>query len=328
MPRILIRCDIGGVHGMGHASRCKALADVLVAHGTEVRFVTESSSLAHFVAPHPCHTGGPYTEAMYLMDADVVVFDCKSAVGAWAYREMNKYTHVVRVDVIAEPGTADLVILPNAHTAPDTLARLHQDFPGRLLHGWDYVMLPEDVTDSAPLLYTEREAQIVFCAGGSDPDGALQQMYDWTADLTIDAELCFLIGKQQPLAMRTMGDSSRKNVSLLASFTRAHLAKAALVVTMFGQVTYEALWYQTPVVAFGRTEEDAWGIQRLAEVGVNPVPSDYLALWPLMTRDRFCATVEAHMDKDVREGMHATSAGLLDGRGVTRITDAILALAS
>ncbi len=324
MPRILIRVDIGGVHGFGHATRCKALAQVLVARGAEVGFMSETPALAAFVTPFPC-AGARQPDYLEL---DVLVIDTKAVLDeAWYARFAGAMgCRIVRIDHVPTDPWGDLIILPNAHVPHVTTVRLEADFPGRILHGWDFVMLPEDVTDGAPLPYDEREQQIVFCAGGSDPDGVLQQMYDWTADLEIDAQSCFLIGAKAEYDRLVTYQLPRQSVSFVAPFTRAHLAEASLVVTTFGQTVYEALWYQTPMVCVARIAQedgDGWNLVKNTCGAIQLWPS----VFSVHTPDVFCEMLTMlWQDVDRRVRMHTASAGLIDGRGVDRIAEAILAL--
>ena len=326
MPRILIRCDIGGIHGLGHATRCKALAQALVAQGAEVKFVTQTPALAAFVTPSQCWIGEHACHAYSVRDG-VHIVDTAADIPAsdyFSWRAMD--SKIVVFDKILGPDLVDLVdlvILPNAHTAPTTIVRLEADFPGRVLHGWEYVMLSEDVTDGAQLPYAERESQIVFCAGGSDPSGLLQQMYDWTTDLEIDAKLCFLIGSYAKYDRLMMKHMSRKNVPLVAPFTRAHLAEAALVVTLFGQTVYEALWYQTPCVVLACNEDDdrnaLWLQQKCAAVYAARDIRTYAN-----RSKQFCSEIQTAWHLRTRSA--ALIAWKLDGCGVARIADVILSL--
>ena len=325
MPRILIRVDIGGVHGLGHGVRMRVLAQALAAQGAEVAFVTQTPALAAFVAPSQCWIGEHACRAYSVRDG-VHIVDTAADIPAsdyFSWRAMDSkivvFDKILGLDLV---DLVDLVILPNAHTALTTIVRLEADFPGRVLHGWDYVMLPEDVTEGAPLPYTEREQQIVLCAGGSDPDGMLQQMYNWTTDLEIDAELCFLIGSHAAYDRLMIKRVYRKNVPLVASFTRAHLAEASLVVTTFGQVVYEALYYQTPCVVLARNEDDdrnAFWLQRhCAAVYAADIRTH------ANRSKQFCRVIQ--MAWTLRRPSAASAVEKLDGHGVERVADAILAL--
>lgn len=327
--RCLIRCDLGSQYGLGRAVRCRALAQALAARGMQVYFVGPALSQRGFFAPFRLYTD--WYEAMGACWWDRLVVDVPTdscAAPETLLPPSTQQRRLVLVDQIPLQGMDPACILfPNAHQSPATLARLEVDFPGRVLHGWDCVMLAPEVTQQATVPYRERQYRpIVFCAGGSDPDGALRQMYHWAAYLDIDAPKVFLTGKYATdVPVASDGHGARGGM-WVEPFERRWLRSAPLVVGFLGQTVYECLWFQSPVLTFARTEDDAQAIQRLGSAGVNPVPSDMLPLWSRMTQERFCAMVEAYMDGDVRADMHAASAGLMDGRGTERVAEAIMEL--
>jgi UDP-2,4-diacetamido-2,4,6-trideoxy-beta-L-altropyranose hydrolase len=349
---VLLRCDAGGDHGLGHATRCLALAQALAARGAEVRFASRTAALQPCVEPFDVrvydeaslHHSPALLRAALEVDwerqdvwADVIVLDIArgedSPVHFRHYR--SKGIRVVLIDHLPQqPGTVDLVVLPHAHQAPTILERLARDFPGRVLHGWDYAMLAPEVTALPPIPYAERaQNPVVFCAGGSDPKSILACMHGWAQDLPREMRTVYGVGQLASGRVATV-HASPGNTHVLSARQNAHLVpfgrdllrSASLVVTMLGQTVYEALYWQTPTLAFARTADDAEAIERLQGAGVNPVPDDVLPYWPTMTRERFCALVEAHCDDDVRLGMHTRAAGLIDGHGIARVADAILAL--
>src|SRR5262245_55282389 len=80
--RILIYTAIGGPHGMGHASRCRALAQALVTRGAEVEFVTTTPALAAYMTPFACHCPTDITENSIFStisgyEPAIAVFDTK-----------------------------------------------------------------------------------------------------------------------------------------------------------------------------------------------------------------------------------------------------------
>lgn len=319
--RCLLRTDIGGNHGMGHAVRCLALAKALQARGAEVSFVTSTPALAVFVAPFAC------VDTLFappLPKIDAYVVDTKDADLSEDYYATVRRNgpKVVRIDhPSATPGACDLLIAPVAHWSPETVSRLRTAFGERFLYGLEYVMLAPEVTAQTPVPYAEREhGMIVFCAGGSDPSGALAQMHTWAKDVLPDAHKYFCVGAQQDIPCGT-GDG-------YVRFDRAYLAEASLAVCLFGVTPYECLSYRTPVLMLAHTEENCDGAQWLMRA------SNGAAWWigslnipeALTTQGNFCASMQyAWTVSKLR--MHDASVNLLDGLGTQRVADAILGLA-
>lgn len=347
MTRVLIRCQLGGDAGLGHASRMRALATALTARGAEVHFLTQSPALASFVS-YPCHLLGEFA----LSGRDILIFDMKGPLDdivPW-YATYTDYLDgkIVLIDRPDIDGAwVNLSILPNAHQSQATLSRLRQTFGTRLLAGWDYVLLEDEVTRQAPIPYRERVAgPIVFCAGGSDPTQALATMWRCSERLLPAIQKFFLIGTlaQQPRSVVGAKDYEtthpwrwhwpgqaypwQDGPHYPMPFVREHLREAALVVTLFGQTCYEALWWQTPTLCLAHTDENSAGARALTLASggavryigsLDPQHPDHT------TPAAFCNNIQHAWDIS-RQAQHAASAGLFDGQGVQRVADAILRL--
>lgn len=350
MRRVLIRVDIGGEHGMGHAVRCKALAQALQAHGAEVRFVSPMKAMKDFVAPFHCSLApdslangyqwaGCPNSTLWMNEGGItLVIDTKSEAAVspeWlrCLRHEYRYVRVVRVDhPDATPDTCDLLIAPCAHWGQETVARLRQSFGERFLYGWDYVMLDADVVQHAQVPYEQRNG-IVFCAGGSDPTGALDQMYALTENLHIDAKLLFCFGAQSHGTLRQRYEVAGEE-SLCASdnryampFHRDYLRQAAMVVTMFGQTCYELVWYRTPALCLGRSFHEQHDIVGLGNASRQSI--SYGGPITGITSEQLYLYFKSMLDDEriLLQQKYEASAGLLDGHGVQRVAEAILQLA-
>jgi spore coat polysaccharide biosynthesis predicted glycosyltransferase SpsG len=228
---------------------------------------------------------------------------------------------IVRIDhPQAMPATCDLLVLPGAHHAPKTMARLQYDFGHDLLAGWEYVMLDEEVTHQPPIPFAERmQGPIVFCAGGSDPSMAFEQMACWCTALPTTMPLLFMIPQQR------LNVSSIPLWSKWVPFSRDLLRHAAMVVGFLGQITYECLWYQTPMLCFARQDLDREPVAQLARDTQGAVTSG--GCFQECTASLFCDWVEG-LWKTVHGPSPplAPARDLLDGLGLHRVAEAILTL--
>ena len=325
--KCLIRTDLGGIHGMGHASRCRALAQALAARGADVRFLTRTLPLAAFVAPFAHETSlGAVDEQQLLAEAvarwrpDALVLDHPSPNGEDVLSEIDaRWCPVVRLDhPEATPASCSRLIAPGAHWESATVERLRADFGPRFLYGWEYVLLDDAVTSHPPIPYAARQdGLIVFCAGGSDPTGALRRMVHWGASLPINAPKIFLTGHYA---------TDRPVVATVEPFERRWLRQAALVVTLLGQTAYECLYWHVPTLCFARTREDVPRLEVLSEASDGAlVPCGW---FDHATPAWFGGLVQGYWERPAHRAiMAATSAGLLDGQGTARVADAILELA-
>ena len=182
-----------------------------------------------------------------------------------------------------------------------------------------------------------------------------------SADICPYVEKIGLVGTHDMSSMACMVRESESNGGYamatyqgrirLASFSREYLRKAALVVGLFGQLVYECLAYQTPMLVLVRpthgqisicaettqaemfstikkNDEQVW-IKSLWDKGAHIImcPARMFAN-DMMRMQRFKTDVEWFLDHtSVREDISTFSGGLLDGHGIDRIANAIMGLA-
>lgn len=324
---IRIRTDIGGMHGMGHAVRMRALAQELVSSGATVSFLTSTEPLLSFVAPLPCQVKSP--ECLPL-DADVFVVDTKepwiNAVLETVGGRKNTRTQVVRIDhPHATQDSCHLLIGPCAHWCPRTVTRLQKEFGPRFLYGWDYVMLAPEVTEQQPIPYEQRmRGPVGVCAGGSDPGKWLVHMAVWCQGMTATNQWIFLVP--------SMGTSALSGVPWVTvrPFERRYLREAALIIGLFGMMVYEALWWQTPMLMLGHTDENVEGADALMWASDKAV----ISIGDIRNHNArtFAACTEAFLPQSRMQYpadlpfMSFRGQDYLDGLGIQRIAEALMHL--
>lgn len=319
---------MGGEHGMGHAVRCLALAHALNAQGAHVLFLTSTEGLENFVFPFTClmirNTHGLDNELLQLLATDVLIVDTKYPYTNDDFRSLE-IPHIIRIDHPHAAGdSCDLLVVPNMHQEVSVEEQMREQFGARLLYGPEYVMLSEEVLSEDVRPYVDREyGPIVFCAGGSDPNGCLQKMHDWTEDFFLDnAMLMFARGTYAPIVRSR---HPRKTPTIQCVFSPSLMQKASLVVGMFGVTPYEALRLQTPMLVMGHTEENVIGADVLAQRTNGAVES--LHHIDDMSPSLFQETLWRYWAcLSQRKSMHRRASKLIDGQGVTRITDAIMCM--
>ncbi len=350
--RALIRCDIGGVDGLGHGVRCFALARHLAMNGVDVRFVTRSPELPRFLeGQFVCrkYFDGADEHLMLTREterwcADALIIDHKFSYDNGDLCYLNEHVcPVVRIDhPDALPSSCALLVAPVAHWSPETVTRLRSLFGPRFLYGWDYVLLAPEVTRMDPIPYQDRaQGPIVFCAGGSDPTGALAQMLHWSEDLLPEVKKIFAYGAMQSDVMiayhQQHADVTETLLGnrMIAPFSRELLQQASMVVSLFGVTPYECLYYQTPILILARTSEDAFDAVRLTGSARGAIyviagsargATYVIDMMQEQARQRFCSAVASFWNMAERHEMHRAANGLFDGQGLERVTQAILKL--
>lgn len=333
MQRVLIRADIGGAHGMGHAVRMRALARVLNAYGQDVVFVTTTpDTLRPFVAPFRCDS----TQTTTLCTrGDVLVIDTKAPDWAndpaalWLARDAG--LRIVRIDhPQATPDTCDLLVGPCAHWDAATVEHMYAEWGELFLYGWNYVLLDDSVMQQAPVPYAKRfPGTIVCCAGGSDPGGLLPRWWEWLnrcEDLPVRMFLRphYAVSTSPGSDDMQYGHGRPHPGQLTIPFSATALRQAGLVVTMIGQVVYECLAYQTPCLVFARESADVPLLEELEKASSGAIipAGDVMHC----TSETFRRLVRHWWRYPWRHQTARTCARLLDGRGVQRVADAIVTL--
>src|SRR5882724_4722789 len=197
--RVLIRTDVGGLYGFGHAKRMLGLAERLIDAGVEVAFATTTRALAAMVAVgHRCEVTMLHGALEPLVQARapaVLVVDHPDPGPEGALARLRAVTRVVRIDhPDADPESCDLLILPNCHQDPAVVQQLSVAFEGRLLYGAPYALLDPAWGQARASMDT---SMIAFLSGGTDPTGALNLMLAMSDDLAgalPEVTLCYLPG--------------------------------------------------------------------------------------------------------------------------------------
>jgi hypothetical protein len=148
-------------------------------------------------------------------------------------------------------------------------------------------------------------------------------MAAWVHTCRLDARYIFAVGEQAPPF--AWPEAVGVTPTQYLPFRLPFLQSAGLVVSMFGVTCYEALYFQTPTLMLSHTDENDWGAFYLGAATDGAVRR----LGPLAAQraDTFQHAIRAAWENvGERQRMSLAGAGLLDGRGVERVAEAILEL--
>jgi spore coat polysaccharide biosynthesis predicted glycosyltransferase SpsG len=331
--RVVIRCDVGGHDGYGHARRMLGLARALQVRGAAVAFASQTPALAPMIAPFEVwglRSGRADTAALLdlvgLEPPDVLVIDKRAdwSPGLWA--PLRQACRVVRVDhPDADADSCDLLLIPNCHQSPEAVARLSQDFEDRLCYGAPYVLLDADLDQWRRHRWGGWAAnRLVFLVGGVDPTGALQQFLDLSERLAPrlpQVWLVYAVGQAQAQALKVRGLADNQAI---VGFHPRFLMGAALWVGLFGVMVYNALALGVPMITVGHTATNTQASQWLMAATSATLDLGFLGT---LGREAFTeAVVDVWHDAATRQQMGKLGRQLIDGQGAQRCAEAILAL--
>ena len=337
---VFLRCDAGGGFGLGHAMRCRTLAQAIHAQSPEMPlvFVTTTPALRSCIDKIDgegwrlvvCSDEWEAFEAVraQAQSEDVLLFDMPRGMEWVAGRRQLRLLQTVRVVRIdapwAKPDSCDLLILPGMHHSAETIDRLDAAFGDRLLVGAEYMLLQDDLLEYRRHWH-DRDAGIAWYAGGSDPECALPQFYIMTrqlhAMLGYAETFLYLVG---PLSKPWKLDPPSHH-DFITGFSPMALAQSGLFVSLWGTTVYEAMALGTPTLTIARTEDEAEDACRLEAATDGAVQS--LGTLAGLMRETLCDRLVALWeDTKERKRMYYASEGLLNGKGAERVARAVLGL--
>jgi len=252
---------------------------------------------------------------------DVLILDKKYSYDLQWLLALRNQVGIVRVDhPHAETGTADLVVIPNAHQPDATVARLHRDFPSALLCGPEYAILPPDVPrqdDDADTL--------LFLTGGTNPGGLMEHFYEMTRGMALPGcrSFVYALGSLARFEPGLSLDARTERGRVLREFDRALYRRTRLAVSLFGVTTYELLAAGVPTLSIAHTDENVDGQELLAaRSGGLIVPLGHVR--ELQAATLRTAIQRAWANDSWQRLVWERGPTLVDGQGAARVTGEIL----
>ncbi|GAA0798941.1 PseG/SpsG family protein [Spirilliplanes yamanashiensis] len=319
--RVGIRCDAGGLRGVGHLVRCVALAEELAARGAAVTFFGEVD--LPWAAGQLTARGLPLRPPGELA-GDAVVLDSYTldpAVGAGLRAAGVRTCAIVDGDLRGQ--VADLYVDQNLDA--ELLAPALPPGATRLA-GLRYALLRTAVRErrpAAPRAARPGPPRVVCFFGGTDAyraapvlarllaaTGAPCDATIVAADASLRAELAAV--PPAPGQAFTVVDPTDELPALLAA--------ADLAVSASGTSTWELLCLGVPAALVWVVDNQELGYDRTVAAGLAAGLGRLGALEPSAV-----ATLRALLtDPAARAALAAKAFGAVDGRGVERVADALL----
>ncbi len=328
--RIGIRADGGRVLGLGHVTRCLALATELRAnHDVKCSFYVHEDhagrSLVESRGWTALHVKSDGPQGIPAGD-DLVIVDLPGGV-THAYVESLRASDPRRLVALFD-GTctgrlaADLVIAPVERlSAPSDWI----GFRGRRFEGPDYAILDAAYLSLPPrAIDPARTPRVLVTMGGADPYGLTLQALDALDGIPDDFQATVAAGPAFSMERELAGrlHRARRKYEVRREPNLAGvMMESDLAVTSFGTTAYELAAAGLPAIALAITPDHAEAAAMFARGGSLISAGMYTTV----SRESLANMVhELLSDPDQRMTMARAGQALIDGQGSRRVADLLV----
>jgi UDP-2,4-diacetamido-2,4,6-trideoxy-beta-L-altropyranose hydrolase len=347
-PNVLIRADASNVIGSGHVMRCLTLAEGLRARGAAVAFVSRDLEghlnaliagrgfAVHVLPRDPaCPSGMPATcardarecAALVTGHVDWIITDHYGLDFRWHDAMRPVAGRIMAIDDLANRRhECDLLLDQNLSDGPaDRYAGLVPSRCARLLGPRFALLQPEYAPlheQCAPRF--GRVGRILVFFGGADRDGLSARALDAILglrrpELAVDV----VVGVASPdleSIRRTASAYDQIRVHSVLPSLAPLIAKADLGIGAGGSTTWERLCLGLPSIVVTVAENQVQTARLLTGRGLV----DWVGDARTISASRLAEAVSRHCETGVPPGWFPDYPDLVDGRGVSRVCDALL----
>lgn len=336
---VLFRTDGSQRIGLGHISRCLALAQGLRKRGYEAVFLTRSTEEAiggkirahgftvHSVSPQCSQVEDQKRAIALARESDppsIVVLDGYGLDAAYQRAVKEAGISLMVIDDLAQDhACADLVLNQNIYaTAEPYSAGAHT----RLLLGPAYALLREEFASwrcrSRPI--SERATRILVTLGGADPDNQTLKVVRAIASLNGEIETTVVLGAAYAhtdlltgyLTGRQGHFALRSDVECMAEL----MHWADLAVSAGGGTCWELACLGVPNLVIALADDQRQNARGLAEAGISIDLGWWEEVSPESVADNLRQLIE---NVAARRKMSQAGKSLVDGHGVDKVVEAI-----
>jgi len=343
---VLMRCDGGAAIGLGHVTRCLALADELRdSHRCVVAFAMRDPgsagaaavrSAGYDVVPIAADASSDYADELAALvaarHAAALVVDVRDQLSRASLDVLRTSgVRIVSVDDGSDRRLAcDLAFYP---PAPQVDEMEWSGFYGRRYAGWEWVMLrrefaaasftPPELGESSPAI------DILVTMGGSDPVGMTEFAVGALELLAMALAVRVVVGPAFSRAETLIDAIARSKHAIRVARAPESLAPlmraSRLAVASFGVSAYELAACGVPAVHLCLTADAG----RTASIFEREGAAVNAGVFGHLTARQLCDAVGRLVGRAGERGrMAARAARLVDGRGAQRVAALVAAVIS
>jgi spore coat polysaccharide biosynthesis protein SpsF len=334
---VLIRCDGSPEIGLGHITRCLALADELRdVHNCHIAFAMRTGPLGIGMVKEKGYQvitfretdqtfnyGKWLNEGVGEVNARALVLDVRDGLSRTVVDELrDKGVLIVTIDDPEDKRlSADLAFYP---PVPQVKRIDWTGFTGKLYIGWEWVVLRKEFSHAPrPRLHAPcpKIPRILVTMGGSDPQGMTIKAVKTLEMLDEDFEVVVVLGagfQHKEELGKLLSNCNhqydvRENVQSMAEL----MAQSDLAVASFGVTAYELAAMGVPAIYLCLTEDHAESASAFVKEGMTISLGVFTCVNTEMIARRISNVIN---NKSLLSKLADKARKYIDGQGVTRIS--------
>lgn len=334
---IAIRVDGCSQTGLGHISRCLALAHAFRQQSWSVFFILRGEeNVGNLLAQHGFSHARIDPQRDLEQTSQILLQKRIAALVVDSYQIDTVYLERIRAsgallvvldDTGFHPGPADVIL--NASTDAASLAYPALPF-ARLLVGPQYTLLAPEFALKPPPHHHAKVQRVLITIGGSDPHDLFPSLIKWVHRILPDAAKDMVVGpffrRCQEIQDAIPADGSRFYLHYAPAELRGFMLEADLAVCGGGQTASELAATGTPAVAICFAENQLRHLRELEHAGTLVVAGQATA--PELESSLVARLKELSEDCERRQRMGQRGLEVMDGHGAARVANEILSLVS
>ena len=339
-PAIVIRCDGSSAIGMGHVSRCLALAGELRdTHQCATTFAMRDPESAGVkavrAAGYPVEIvsasertdyGDWLRSVLPSQSARALVVDVRDALSRASLEMCGRAGIIVAtIDDGSERRLAsDLAFYP---PVPQVAEMDWSGFTGRRYTGWEWVILKREfaTAEAGEAGGEGRACDVLVTMGGSDQAGMTEFTLGALDILDAPLTVRVVVGPAFARAEKIIDTAARSRHSVEVSRAPSSMAplmrSSRLAVSSFGVSAYELAACGVPAVHLCLTDDHARSSSVFDREGIARTVGVFGRITPQQVAN---AVLELRGAADLRKTMGERARQLVDGRGAGRVAAAIV----